>query len=361
MSTSAMGTTERPQDVSTSPTKAKRRFPSIEGVWYLLVVLLVVGAFVNPNFASPGNLNNILVGAAPAILLAVGQTFVLLGREIDLSVGSIVGFSAVICGNFMNHDAALAVPVALLAILVAMLMGLFNGVVTVAFGIPSFVVTLGSMLVIRGMINVWTGGAPASGIPDELTAWLTGTRIGGFAVGVLIVVIFGVGIAYVLAHRTVFGRRLVLTGANPRAVVLAGLHANRTLIAAFAVNGAFAGLAGVYYAAWTGSVRGDIGTGMELVAIAAAVLGGVALTGGRGSVISAAAGAIALSVILNLLIVAGLPFEAQDVGRGLIIIVAVLAYDRLRTAFGKWRVRRRIRSEHRLQLSTEKLQGGTAQ
>lgn len=347
---------------ATRPDLARRRrkFPSIEGVWYLLAVLLIMGLIVNPNFAAPNNLNNILVAGAPAVLLAVGQTFVLLGREIDLSVGSILGFSAVICGNFMNHEASLAIPVAVLAVLVATGMGLFNGLVTVLFGIPSFVVTLGSMLVIRGMINVWTGGAPASGIPKELTQWLTGTRIGGFAVGVVVVIVVGVGIAYVLAHRTIFGRQLILTGSGPKAAALSGLPAKRTTILAFAVSGGFAGLAGVYYAAWTGSVRGDMGTGTELVAIAAAVLGGVALTGGRGQILGAAAGAIALGVILNLLIVAGLPYEAQDVGRGLIIIVAVLAYDRIRRALATWRTKRTLKRERFNPSSTEIQQGGTA-
>lgn len=325
---------------ATPLTVQRRRFPGIEGVWYLLAVLMVIGLVVNPSFVSISNLNNILLASGPIVLLALGQTFVLLGREIDLSVGSIVGFCAVICGNFMNHDPALVAPVAIAAIIAGALFGLLNGLVTVAFRIPSFVVTLGSMLVIRGMINVWTGGAPSSGVPSQLTLWLVGIRFADFSVGVLLVIVLGVALAYVLAHRTAYGRRLILTGSNPAAARLAGLPARQAVVTAFVLSGAFAGAAGVYYVAWTGSVRGDLGTGTELVAIAAAVLGGVSLLGGRGRVLSAAAGAVALNVILNLLIVAGLPLEAQDIGQGLIIIVAVLAYSRLRQVVPAWRARR---------------------
>lgn len=331
--------TKRPTDVETAPVQ-RRRFPGIEGVWYLVAVLIVIGLVVNPSFVSISNLNNILLASAPIMLLALGQTFVLLGREIDLSVGSIVGFSAVICGNYMDHSPALVAPVAIAAILVGALFGLINGLVTTAFQIPSFVVTLGSMLVIRGLINVWTGGAPSSGVPPELTSWLVGIRFAGFSVGVLLVITFGVVLAYMLIHRTPYGRRLILTGASPAAARLAGLPARRTLVMAFVLSGAFAGGAGVYYVAWTGSARGDLGTGTELVAIAAAVLGGVSLLGSRGRVLSAAAGAIALNIILNLLIVAGLPLEAQEVGQGLIIIIAVLAYSRLRQVAPAWRARR---------------------
>lgn len=312
----------------------------VDGVWGLLLVLLVVGVIVRPQFLTPGNLGPVMLSTAPLVLLAVGQAFVLIGREIDLSVGSTVGLAGVVCGALMNDDPAMIVPITLLALLVGGLVGAVNGVLTAVVGVPSFIVTLGMLLVVRGLIYVGTGGAPKSDIPNEYTRWLLGTQILGFATGPLIVLIVACLIAWYLGARSWSGRRLYLTGSSPEAARLAGLPARRAVVSAFVVNGVFAAAAGVYYAVWQGSVRGDQGTGMELLAIAAAVLGGVSLLGGRGRYSGAVAGALALGLIFNILILAGLPLQAQNVGKGLIIIAAALVYERFRNG----RRRRRSRT-----------------
>ena len=302
----------------------------VDGVWGLILLLLVVGTIVRPQFLTTGNLGPVFLATAPLVLLAIGQAFVLFGGHIDLSVGSTVGFAAVVCGALLDDDPSRIVPVALLALLAGAVIGAVNGIVTAVLGVPSFIVSLGMLLVVRGLIYVWTGGAPQSDIPDELTHLLLGTQLSGFATGSLAVVLVAVVVAWYLSSRSPFGRRLMLTGSGPEAARLAGLPVMRTIVGTFVLNGVFAAGVGVYYLAWNGSVRGDLGAGLELVAIAAAVLGGVSLLGGRGRVSGAVGGALALGLIFNILILAGLPLEAQNVSKGLIIIVAALVYERLR-------------------------------
>nr|MDT0662252.1 ABC transporter permease [Micromonospora sp. DSM 115978] len=323
---------------------ARRRGRSwhVDGIWPLLAIIIVVGGLLKPIFLDLGNLNSVFIAAVPLVLLAIGQSVVLFTREIDLSVGSTVSLSAIICGDFMADDPNLILPVALLALLAGAAVGLFNGIVVTRLGVPSFVVTLGSLLIVRGLIFLWTGGAPKSSIPNELVNWLTGTLFLGIAAGSLTVFAVAGAVAWYVAHRSHFGRRALLIGAGPDAARLAGLPVSRTVIKAYVLSGVYAAAAGLYYTAWIGSVRGDQGSGLELDAIAAAVLGGVSLFGGYGHIGSAIAGALSLSLIFNLLILLGFPIHAQSVGKGVILIVSVLAYERLRDG-GLWRrIRNRV-------------------
>lgn len=302
----------------------------IDGVWYLLVVLLLVGEIINPYFLSAGNISTILVGTVPLVILAVGQAFVMVAGEIDLSVGSTLGLACVISGYFMNSDVAFVFPVILVALVVGAVVGVVNGFLVARFRLSSFIVTLGMMLVIRGIIYVGTNGAPQSNIPPELTTWLTGYLVLGVPITPVVIALVVVAAGVYLAHRSRFGRQLFLTGANQTAARLMDLPVRRTIVLAFVTNGVLAAAAGVYYAAWTGTVQGDQGSGQELQAIAAAVLGGVSLFGGRGHIVGALGGALGLGVIFNLLIVIGLPLQAQEVGEGVVLILAVLTYAAIR-------------------------------
>lgn len=327
---------------STGTATPARRPLRVDGIWPVLALIIVIGGLLSPNFLSVGNINGVFTSAVPLVLLAIGQSFVLFTREIDLSVGSTVSLSAIICGDFMANDPRLIVPVALLALLAGAAVGLFNGLVVTKIGVPSFVVTLGSLLIVRGLIFLWTGGAPKSSIPIELTTWLTGSLFLGIAAGSLTVCLIGAALAWYLAHRSYLGRRALLIGSGPDAARLAGLPVTRTVISTYVLSGVYAAAAGLYFTAWIGSVRGDQGAGLELDAIAAAVLGGVSLFGGHGHIGSAIAGALSLSLIFNLLILIGLPIHAQSVGKGLILILSVLAYESVRRG-GLWRrVRKRL-------------------
>jgi len=301
--------------------------PSLDkaAVWIVLVVLLLLAGLASDAFLKVNYLTNLVRQAAPVGITAVGVTFVMLLRGVDLSVGAIVSMSAVVCALVMGGTpenlwlgigAAAACGAAI---------GVANGLL-IAYGkVSAFILTLGMSIVVYGLVQMGTGGT-ARGIVSRGFREVLNSRIGGGLPVLVICLLAAVAIGIFLQSRTRFGRSVYLIGANPEAARLAGLPVNRVTVIAYAISGVFAGLGGLALLARTGVSGTNPGAGMEFDVLAAVVLGGTTFAGGRGSVGGTFAGVMVLFIALNLANVAGLPFAAQLTIKGLIIIAASAAH-----------------------------------
>lgn len=299
------------------------------GIVLALVVLVAFTATQNPRFLSGQSIRDILLGTAILAVLAVGQAVVMITRNIDLSVGSVLGLSAFAVGTLLRGNPGLPVVVALLAgLAVGAVCGLVNGAV-VRFGqVPALVVTLGTLYAFRGVSYFWAGGQQINA--DQLPGSFLGfgdSAVLGVPWLVLIAVVVMV-VAGVVLRNYRGGRELYAMGSSPQAARLAGIKVGRNTTVAFLVSGALAGLAGVLFAARFGTVDAAAGTGYELNVVAAAVVGGVAVFGGSGSVWGASLGALLLTVIGSALAVLDINQFWQQAIVGALILLAIGA-DRL--------------------------------
>ena len=303
-----------------------RRAVSPRGAVYLLLIgLLVAVAILNPSFAEPGQLVRYIQRVAPIALVAIGQYFVIVSGEFDLSQGSLVTTQVVLAGTLIGQDDARALPVLLLLLALGAVVGVVNGLVTTFLKVPSFIVTLGMMLVLYGGVMWWTGGAatgnPADSFRQIGRGGITGIPVIDLLPWAVLVLAGAVGIAAWLSRRP-FGRTLVAIGDNSAAGVFAGASVWRIKTSAFMISSLSATLAGVLLVGYAG-VHPSVGRGYEFTAITAVVLGGVVLGGGRGSVWGALAGAFALETLFTLLNFTSAPSTMRDAIQGAIIIAAV--------------------------------------
>ncbi|MFC0629430.1 ABC transporter permease [Kribbella deserti] len=299
------------------------------GIVIALALLVGVTAISNPRFLSGQSIRDILLGTAILAVLAVGQAIVVITRNIDLSVGSILGLSAFTVGTLLRDNPGLPVVVALLAGAgVGAVCGLANGAL-VQFGrIPALVVTLGTLYVIRGITYFWAGGQQvnADELPSGFLAFGNATLLGiPYLVWIALIVLI---IAAVVLRNYRVGRELYAMGSSPQAATLAGIRVGRRTIAAFIVSGGLAGLGGVLFAARFGTIDAAAGTGLELNVVAAVVVGGVAVFGGSGSVWGAALGALLLTTIGSSLAVLEINQFWQQAIVGALILLAI-GSDRL--------------------------------
>jgi rhamnose transport system permease protein len=299
------------------------------GIVAALALVVIVTTAYNPRFLSAQSVRDLLLNASIIALLTVGQTLVVITRNVDLSVGSVLGLTAFMTGNLFVGRPGLPVVVALLAgLLLGAVCGAVNGGVTAVGKVPSLVVTLGTLYVFRGIDYAWAGGRQinAADLPESLLT-LGSDRLLGVPYLVAITVLLVAVAAYALrSYRA--GRELYAIGSNPDAAVLAGIPVGRRLLAAFVLSGAVAGLAGVLFTARYGTVDATAGTGFELQVISAVVVGGVAIFGGSGSVVGAALGALLLSTIGSAIVVLRVPSFWQQAIVGALLIGAI-ALDRL--------------------------------
>ncbi|WP_440097593.1 ABC transporter permease [Streptosporangium sp. H16] len=298
-----------------------RALRSMGPILAVLAVLLVLIALVNPFFLEPAGFLAFLKRAAPLVILAAGQYFVIVSGEFDLSVGSLVTVQVVVAARLIDGQEQATWPVLALLIVIGLLVGLANGVITTGLRVPSFITTLGMMLVLSGAVFLWTGGAPRGALSE--TFRMFGRKdLGPVPWSVLI--LLAAGAAAIFLMRSDFGKRLIATGDNERAAGLSGVRVNRTRIAAFVLSGLAAAVAGILLGGFAG-VSAQVGQGLEFQAITAVVLGGVALGGGRGSVIAAMAGAFTLEALFTLLNLYGISGALEFAVQGVIIIAAVAA------------------------------------
>lgn len=310
-------------------------------VFVLLLLLLAAAIAVNPSFGEPGSLIRFVGRTAPIAIAAIGQYFVIVSGEFDLSMGSVVTAQVFVAGNLIGQDDSRVVPVLVLMLVLGALVGLVNGLVTTLLKVPSFIVTLGTMLALLGLVLYWTGGA-ATGNPADSFRQIG--RGGIEDVPVLEVLPYPVVLVTVIAGaafwlmRRPYGRTLIAVGDNPRAAALTGARVWWVRTRAFMLSSLAATVAGIILVGYAG-VHPSVGRGYEFTAITAVVLGGVVLGGGRGWVLSAAAGAFALETLFALLNFLGVQSTWRDTVQGVIIIVAVAAGTRT------WQRRRRGRAD----------------
>ncbi|WP_426595953.1 ABC transporter permease [Cellulomonas sp. McL0617] len=292
----------------------------------VLVVIIAAATIKTHTFLfSPNSWRDLLVTPSILILLAVGQAVVIISRNVDLSVGSILALTAYLAGRlFIAQPSLPIVVVFLIAMAAGAGLGLINGVL-VAFGkVPALVITLGTLYIYRGIVLTWAGSnrVNASDLPAAFL--LLGTKtIGTIPVLTMISVLFLVVVGYYL-YTARGGRELYAIGSEPDAAVLFGLPVRRRVVGAFVVCGALAGVAGVVYAARYGTISSGAGVGIELQSVAAAVIGGVAIFGGSGTVWGAALGAVLLVTINRALPILGIPDFWQQAVVGVLIIGAIV-------------------------------------
>ena len=279
--------------VEARPRPGLRRLAAVPPIWLVLAALLVVVVWRDPTFAQPASLLAFLKRCAPLLVLALGQLFVIVGGEFDLSVGALVGLT--------------------------------NGLVTTLLRVPSFITTLGSMLVLNGAVFLWTGGAPTGALADNLRvlgrSGMTGVPVVGqlpWAVPVLVVVVTG---ATLLLHHTRFGDQVFAVGGGPRAAMLSGVDVWRIRTATFVLSGLSAVLAGILLAGFAG-LSADAGSGYEFQAITAVVLAGAVLGGGRGTTVATVGGVLTLQALFILLNLLGFAKPLRDSAEGVLVIAA---------------------------------------
>lgn len=291
------------------------------GILMVLAVLIVFMVFAAPNFASMDNLLNIARAISINAILAAGMTFVILTAGIDLSVGSIVAVSGVVSVLTAINGVPPGLAI-LIGIVAGALAGLVNGAIVAYLSLAAFIVTLGTMTFLRGLAYTMTDGQPI--VSNTLSFRSIGN---GYLAGIpapVIVMIVVYGIAWYVLERTRYGRHVYAVGGNAEAARLSGINVRRVLMSAYVVAGACAGLAGVIFSARVVSAQPTAGTGYELDAIAAVVLGGTSLAGGRGRITGTLIGAVILGVLSTGLILMNVQFFTQLLIKGVVIILAVM-------------------------------------
>ena len=313
---------------SSAASKLVKRIATARETGILIALLLVIvfATVSNPTFLFSGDgFRDLLLTPSLLLLVAVGSAIVIITRNVDLSVGSIVGLTAYLTGTmFVDIPGVPIIGVFAAGVLLGGLLGLINGALVAFARVPALVITLGTMYVYRGINVAWTGSdrINASDLPSDFRALGTDRILGIPILTIIAVVVLVVAAWYLRNLRS--GRELYAIGSDPAAAHLYGLRVTRRVIGAFVTSGALAGLAGVLYAARYGTVSSGAGFGWELQAIGAAVIGGVAISGGVGTVWGAAIGAFLLLTINRALPILGIDDFWQRAVVGVLILGAIV-------------------------------------
>jgi ribose transport system permease protein len=296
-----------------------------QGALYLaLVATLAIAGILSPGFLSAENLSNVLRQSAALGIVSLGQALVMIAGGFDLSVTATMQLATVMVAEIsMGQDGRLPMAFAL-ALLFGLLIGTFNGVVTARRRSSAFMVTLAVSLAVTGARLLYTGATPSGLLPDGLRPLSQGQILGiPFSLVLLLILTL---LASILLRRTTFGRRLYASGANSEAAFLSGVRVERVWIITLMISGLLAALAGLVLAAYIGYVDQWLGGGYDLDSIAAAAIGGVSLSGGKGGVWGTLAGVLLIRMLMNFVLVVQLPIEYQLVVRGAVIILVVSLY-----------------------------------
>ena len=285
-----------------------------------LALLIVIFAVTADGFFTWENARGIVASVAVLGVIAIGVNQVILAGDIDISVGSMLGLCAVVVGAVSTATGGLILPL-LGGMAAGAAIGLVNGTLTTKARIPAIIVTLGMLYALRGITLVVTGGDWVTGIPAATRKLGTGTVFGLELSTVILLVVAAIVAA--VGRYTAWGRDVHAVGGNRRAARFAGLGVDGVRVRAFVLTGALVGLAAVILVGRVGSVTTDAGTGMELQVIAAVVIGGTSIAGGRGSTVAALTGTILIGVFLNGLVLLNVPAVWQNVVLGGLILLAV--------------------------------------
>lgn len=306
-----------------SQTNQKRNFKDFlirNNSYVIFLALFIISSLMTSTFLTPMNLRNILLQQAAPILVAIGMLFVVLTGGIDLSVGSVMALGASVSAVLIRDSGLHFIPAVLLAMVVGMVFGMFTGSLVAYANFQGFVASLATMTIARGAAFVLTRGTPIKlegGTLDTLVdkQYLFPIII----IAILMVILFALVQTY-----TGWGRTVIAIGSNPIAVELAGIRTKKYLLSVYALSGLLAALAGTFVAARSSTGSATVGMGQELDAIAACVIGGASLAGGKGFVVKTAVGALVLALIGNIMNLMAVPSYPQDIIKGFIIIAAVL-------------------------------------
>lgn len=292
------------------------------GPYTIILLVVPVAAVVEPVFFRPSNLQNVARQAAFLAVVALGQLVVVIGRGLDLSVGGVITTSSLLMVHFAGRAGGSIVAGIVSVIAVALAIGLLNGVMVAFRRVPAILATLGTLFLVQG-VSLWlTGGRSRGRIPDEMVTFGAG-RIGPVPVPVLVALAMTALMSIVL-YRSSYGRALYAIGLNPEASALAGIPTRLVHASTFVVAALLAALAGLMLAGFVGFYDRTLGVGYDLDSIAAVVLGGASLAGGRGYVIGTLAAVVGLAGLENLLLLQGVGESFQLIGKGVVLFAAVL-------------------------------------
>ena len=293
------------------------------GMVGIFLVFAIVCSAMGKNFLNLNNIMNIINQASINAIIAIGASLVILTGGIDLSVGSVVGFVGIFLA--MNLKAGMSIPLAILLCLICgVAIGLFNGILVSYGKVPAFITTLGSMQAVRGLAQIINGGQAVSGFPLEIGAVMKSRFFGVVPIGVLYVAVFYTVMVLILSY-TKFGRRIYAIGGNAHAARLSGIKVKRIEVSVYVLSGAFAAFAGVMLLSRLLYADPSAGNSYEMDAIAAAVIGGISMSGGKGRLANTVVGAIILATLTNGLQIMNVATYYQTVITGLVIIIAVFA------------------------------------
>ncbi|WP_038704869.1 ABC transporter permease subunit [Planococcus sp. PAMC 21323] len=312
--------------IKTSNQSVLQKIAPFIGLFLIMSIITIL----NPDFLSVSNLMNVLRQVSINALIAFGMTFVILTGGIDLSVGSTLALTGAVTAGLMASgvDPIFAM---LLGLLLGAVLGAINGIIIAKGKVAPFIATLATMTIYRGLTLVYTDGRPISGLGDSLTFQMLGK---GYFLGVpipVVTMIISFAILYFILKKTTFGRRVYAVGGNEEASILSGINADRIKIYVYSLLGLLAAVASLILTSRLNSAQPTAGEMFELDAIAAVVLGGTSLTGGRGWIVGTLIGALIIGVLNNGLNLIGVTSFFQQVVKGAVILLAVLL-DRKKTA-----------------------------
>ena len=323
-------------------SEVRRRLASWDSIIIALTVfVLVVASFSVTNFGTSRNFTFLILDLLPILLVALPMTFIIVTGEIDLSVASTLGLSSSIMGYLWNQGLSIEtiIPICILA---GAVLGAINGFLVTGLGLPSLAVTIGTLALYRGLALVVLGDGAVADFPFTYTGWVTGTIGDGPVPNVLLLIVVLAVIFGVVLHATPFGRSLYAIGANAQAAHFSGIRVVRTKFWLYVVSGAVAGLVGVLWTLRYSSARADNGAGLELAVVAAVLLGGVSIFGGKGSLPGVLAGVVLLAALQNALRLQDVSGQALNIVTGALLVLSVLLPNLATSIRATWQ-RRRLR------------------
>lgn len=319
----------RPAAGPAATAPARRRAGGLLGTWDAAVVVLtalvlVVASLAVDGFGSTTNLLFLVLDVAPILLIALPMTLVIMTGEIDLSVASTLGLSSAVMGALWAAGLSIE-SIIPLCVLLGVVLGAVNGLFVTVFGLPSLAVTIGTLALFRGLAFVVLGDRAVADFPGAFTSWVTGTVGDSPVPNLLLPLLLLAAVFVTVLHATPWGRAMVATGASETAARFAGLRVRRLKFSLFVLAGAVSGLAGVLWTLRYSSARADNGSGLELAVVAAVLLGGVSIFGGRGTLPGVLAAVVLLAALQNALRLENVSGEALTVVTGGLLIASVLA------------------------------------
>ena len=310
---------------ATQPSVRARDILRNYGIHIALIVLIILTTVISPQFLTSRNISNMLLQAAPLGIVVIGQVLVILVRGLDLSVASVMATAAVVATSFSGQNSD-AIPVFIVAIGIGIATGLVNGLLITKRNVSPFLATLATLTLLQGMRFAYTQGAPSGNVPPIYRV-LGSQSFYAIPYNMMILVALTVVFSLIL-HKSTFGRKIYITGGNPVTARLVGINADFVTVSCYVISGALAALAGLILSGFVGIVDNWVGRGFELDSIVAAVMGGVALSGGRGSILGGLLGAAILIVVFNAVLMIGFPIQVQIIIKGLVIVIAAALYVR---------------------------------